>query len=78
MRNVHMIHMSPFRDAIFMMQMSHAEGQMQSLSMMVPAHMFNRDANVVSLQKWRCQCLVMQMPSNGYVMMQMPLLYAMS
>ena len=77
MRNVNMVHMSLFRDAIFLMQMSHVVVRMQSLSMMVPAHMFNRDANV-SLQKWRCQCLVMQMPSNGYVMMQMPLLYAMS
>ena len=73
MRNVHMMHMSSFRDAIFMIQMSHARVQMQSLSMIVPVHMFNHDANV-SLQRWRCQCLVMQMPSNGYVMMQMPLL----
>ena len=24
MRNVHMMHMSPFKDAIFMMQISHA------------------------------------------------------
>ena len=46
MQNVHMMHTSPFRDAISMMQMSHAGVQMQSLSMMVPAHMFNRDANV--------------------------------
>ena len=70
MRNVHMMHMSPFRDVIFMMQMSHAGMQMQSLSMMVLAHIFNRDANV-PLQRWRCKCLAMQMPSNGYVMMQM-------
>ena len=70
MRNAHMMHMSPFRDAIFMMQMSHAGVQMQSLSMMVPAHIFNCDANV-SLQRWRCKNLVVQMPSNGYVMMQM-------
>ena len=62
--------MSLFRDAIFMMKMSHAGLQMQSLSMMVPAHIFNRDTNV-SLQKWRCKNLVMQMSSNGYVMMQM-------
>ena len=54
MRNVHMMHMSPFRDAIFMMQMSHAGVRMQSLSMMVPAHIFNRDANV-SLQRCRCK-----------------------
>ena len=46
MRNVHMMHMSPFRDVIFMMQMSHAGVQMQSLSMIVPVHIFNRDANV--------------------------------
>ena len=70
MRNVHMMHMSPFRDANFMMQMSHARVQMQSLAMMVPAHIFNRDANV-SLQRWRCKNLVVQMSSNGYVMMQM-------
>ena len=69
-RNVHMMHMSLFRDATFMMQMSHARVQMQSLSMMVPAHIFNRDANV-SLQRWRCKNLVVQMSSNGYVMMQM-------
>ena len=70
MRNAHMMHMSPFRDAIFMMQMSHVGVQMQSLSMMVPTHIFNRDANV-SLQRWKCKNLVMQMPFNGYVMMQM-------
>ena len=71
MPNVRMMHMFSFyRGAIFMMQMSHAGVQMQSLSMMVPAHIFNRDANV-SLQRWRCKNLVMQMPSNGYVMMQM-------
>ena len=46
MRNVHMMHMSPFKGAIFMMQMSHAMVQMQHLSMMVPVHIFNRDANV--------------------------------
>ena len=40
MRNVHMVHMSLFKDAIFVMQMSHAGVQMQSLSMMVPAHIF--------------------------------------
>ena len=49
-----MMHMSPFRDAIFMMQMSHAMVQMQCLSMMVPVHIFTRDANV-SLQRWRCK-----------------------
>ena len=54
MRNVHMMHMSLFRDVIFMMQMSHAGVQMQSLSMMVPALIFNRNANV-SLQGWRCK-----------------------
>ena len=70
MRNIHMMHMSPFRDAIFMMRMSHAMVQMQRLSMMVPAHVFTRDANV-SLQRWRCKNRVVQMPSNGYVMMQM-------
>ena len=70
MRNVHMMHMSPFRDATFMMQMSHARVQMQSLSMMVLAHIFNRDANVF-LQRWRCKNLVVQMSSNGHVMMQM-------
>ena len=46
MRNVHMMHMSPFKDAIFMMQMSHAGVRMQILSMMVLAHIFNRDTNV--------------------------------
>ena len=70
MRNVHMMHMSLFRDAIFMMQMSHVGVQMQSLSLMVSVHIFNRDTNV-SLQRWRCKNLVMQMPSNEYVMMQM-------
>ena len=49
---------------------SHAGVQMQSLSMMVSTHIFNRDANVF-LQRWRCKNLVVQMPSNGYVMMQM-------
>ena len=53
-----------------MMQMSYAGVQMQSLSMMVPVHIFNRDANV-SLQRWRCKNLMVQMPSNRYVMMQM-------
>ena len=57
MQNVHMMHMSPFRGAIFMMQMSHAIVQMQHLSMMMPAHIFNRDARV-SLQRWRCKCLL--------------------
>ena len=52
MRNVHMMHMSSFRGAIFMMQMSHAMVQMQRLSMMVLAHIFTRDANVF-LQRWR-------------------------
>ena len=69
MRNVHMMHMSLFRDVIFMMQMSHAGVQIGSLSMMVPAHIFNRDAHV-SLQRWRCKCLAVQMSFNGYVMMQ--------
>ena len=49
MQNVHMMHMSHFRGAIFMMQMSHVMVQMQRLSMMVSAHVFTRDANV-SLQ----------------------------
>ena len=38
----------------FMMHMSHAMVQMQHLSMMVPAHVFTRDANV-SLPRWRCK-----------------------
>ena len=46
MRNVHMMHMSPFRGTIFMMQMSPTMVQMQYLSMMVPAHVFTRDADV--------------------------------
>ena len=54
MRNVHVMHMSPFRGAIFMMQMSHAMVQVQHLSMMVLVHVFTRDANV-SLQRWRCK-----------------------
>ena len=70
MRNVHMMHMSLFRDAIFIMQVSHARVQMQNLSMMVPVHIFNRNANVF-LQRWKCKNLVVQMPSNGYVLMQM-------
>ena len=70
MRNVYMMHMSPFGGAIFMMQISHAMVQMQHLSMMVPMHIFNHDTKV-SLQRWRCKNLVMQMPSNEYVMMQM-------
>ena len=53
-RNVRMMHMSPFIDAIFMMRMSHAMVQMQRLTMMVPAHVFTRDANVF-LQRWRCK-----------------------
>ena len=71
MQNVHMMHMfSFFRGAIFMMQMPHAMVRVQHLSMMVPVHIFTRDANV-SLQRWRCKYLVVQMPSNGHVMMQM-------
>ena len=54
MRNVHVMHMSPFRGAIFMMQMSHAMVQMQHLPMMVPAHVFTCDANVF-LPRWRCK-----------------------
>ena len=50
MRNVHMMRISHFRGAIFMMQMSHVMVQMQRLSMMVPAHVFTCDANV-SLQR---------------------------
>ena len=53
-RNVCMMHMSLFRDAVFMMRMSHTMVQMQHLSMMVPVHVFTRDANV-SLQRWRCK-----------------------
>ena len=49
-RNVRMMHLFPFKDAIFMMRMSHAMVQMQRLPMMVPAHVFTRDANV-SLQR---------------------------
>ena len=75
MRNVHMMHMSLFRGAIFMMQMSHAMVQMQRSSMMVPAHIFTRDANVF-LQRWRCKNLLMGMLwcicPFGYAMMQMP------
>ena len=44
--------------------------KMQSLFMMMPAHIFNRDARV-SLQGWRCKFLVVQVPSNGHVMKQM-------
>ena len=54
----------------FTMQMSYAGMKIWSLFMMAPVHVFTRDANV-SLQRWRCKCLAMQMPSNGYVMMQM-------
>ena len=54
MRNVHMMRMSHFGGAIFMMQMSHVMVQMQHSSMMVPAHVFTHDANV-SLQRWRCK-----------------------
>ena len=53
-----------------MMQVSYAGMKMQSLSMMVLVHIFNCDANV-SLRRWRCKNLVVQMLSNGYVMMQM-------
>ena len=60
MQNVHMMHMSLSRDAIFMMQMSHAGVRMQSLSMKVPVHVFNRDANTFS-QRWRYECLLMSM-----------------
>ena len=74
MRNVHMMHMSHFRGAIFMMQMSHVMVRMQHLSMMVPVHVFTYDANV-SLQRWRCECLLMDMSwctcPFGYVMMRM-------
>ena len=52
------------------MQMSYVRVQMQSLFMMVPMHIFNRDVNV-SLQRWRCKCLAVQMPFSRYVMMQM-------
>ena len=53
-----------------MIQMSHVGVRMQSLSMMVPVHIFNYGANV-SLQGWRYKNLMVQMPSNGYVMVQM-------
>ena len=62
MRNVHMMRMSHFRGAIFMMQMSHVMVQMQRLSMMVPAHVFTRDANV-SLQ--RCNFHDADVPCDG-------------
>ena len=55
---------------LFKMQMSYAGMKMQSLFLMMPAHIFNRDVRV-SLQGWRCKFLVVQMPSNGHVMMQM-------
>ena len=70
MRNVHMMHMSPFRGAILMLQISHAMVQMQHLSMMVPVHVFTRDANV-PCRGADAKCFVVQMPSNGHVMMQM-------
>ena len=38
--------------------------------MMVLTYTFNRDANVF-LQGWKCKNLVVQMSSNGYVMMRM-------
>ena len=61
MRNVHMMHMFSFQRCNFMMQMSHATVQMQRLSMI---QMFPyRDGDV--------KCLLVQMPSNGHVMMQM-------
>ena len=55
---------------LFKMQMSYAGMKMHSLFLMMPAHIFNRDARV-SLQGWRCKFLVVQMPSNEHVMMQM-------
>ena len=65
MRNAHMMHMSLFRDAIFMMQMSPAGVQMQSLSMMVLARIFNRDEMFPCRDEnakilW-CKCLLMGM-----------------
>ena len=48
MQNVHIVHMSLFRDAIFMMQMSHVRMKMQNLSMMMPVHIF----------KSRCKCFL--------------------
>ena len=68
MRNVHLMHMSPFRGAIFMMQMSDVMVQMQHLSMMVPVHVLP----VMQMSPYRdgdAKCLVVQMPSNGHVMM---------
>ena len=65
MRNVHMMHMSPLRGTIFMMQMSHAMVQMQHLSMMVSVHVFTCDANVSLVHA------MMRMSTCGYVMMQM-------
>ena len=50
--------------------MSYAGMKMQSLFMMMPAHIFNRDARVF-LQGWGCKFLVVQVPSNGHVMKQM-------
>ena len=52
MRNVHMMHMSLFRDSIFTMRMSHAMVQMQHSSMMVLVHISN---------PW-CRCLLVGMP----------------
>ena len=60
MRNIHMMDMSLFRDTIFMMQVSHTRVQMQSLSLMVPVHIFNRNANVF-LQRWKCEFLLIGM-----------------
>ena len=70
MRNVHMMHMSPFIGAIFMMQMSHVMVQMQCLSMMVQCTYLP----VMQMSPYKdgdAKCLVVQMPSNGHVMMQM-------
>ena len=70
MRNVHMMHMFPIRGAIFMMQMSLWDGANAK---------FIHDSASAHIELW-CKCLlteiemqnlVVQMPSNGYVMTQM-------
>ena len=54
-----------------MMQMSHAKVQIRSLSMMVPAHIFKLQCKCLLTKMEMQKCLVVQMPSNGHVMMQM-------
>ena len=59
MRNVHM------------MQMSHAGVQMQSLSMMVLAHIFKPWCKCLLVSMSWCKYFAMQMHPSGYIMMQM-------